>query len=163
MSIPEGRNLYEVERTGRYVWYAFLVTPFVYVGVAYLLMQGRQEGPVPPFSLPTLRIALLCVAIFCFFGAFWLRHHAASRGLGDPRLPAGPVLPAFIFPWAVLEAIALFGLILVVLGGRMTDAITFAAIAFVGLLRMPPEGQGRFEEGTRRPSHDSKSSREAPF
>lgn len=112
----------------RIIWFAFLISPVIYVLVGALVLRGRPEAPATaawPFFLVGLLIALAAVAAPRFIPR------------GTPASQGGPA-PGTIASWALDEAVSLVGFVGAFLGAvPLASFILFALVsmALIGLHR----------------------------
>lgn len=104
----------QLRRTLRVFWVALLVSQLVYLALAASGI-GRRAEPLP---IPILPVALGAVAATTAIAAhvFWRRGSGAGRVL--PAAPPEPAqaFPSFILAWVLDESIAIYGLLLALLG-----------------------------------------------
>ncbi|MBD3162004.1 MAG: hypothetical protein GF346_06905 [Candidatus Eisenbacteria bacterium] len=125
-------------RIQKILWAVFLGSIFFYLAAALLVIALRSPADSPASSLPTLRLALVALAVAEWIGSFWLRRLLLVRAFAEEPIRWGAVLGAFVFGWGFQESIALIGLVLVLLGGTLLEALLLCAGSFLGILLMPP-------------------------
>ena len=98
-----------------------------------------------------LRGALAVAALISFFTAAYIRRAIIERGgNGDSErapLSARLFLSTFI-AGALADAVAVYGLVLTLIGGEMLDVLAFGIVALVALARLYPTG-GAWDERAR--------------
>jgi hypothetical protein len=101
--------------------------------VIYALIAEICENQLAPFEgfLPQAGVLDILRICFVFIGLAGLS--VAFILLQRPHL-VGSAGGAFVIAYASLDALATFGLVLFLMGGRRLDYYTFAAPAFVGQL-----------------------------
>ena len=98
----------------RIVWAALLVSQWVYAGVVLFIGEpdvARSSETLLPIALGSVACALAAGAHFAWRSATGTHLPAHS---GPPELPVA--LPRYIIAWMLIEAIALGGLVLGMLG-----------------------------------------------
>lgn len=88
-----------------------------------------------------LRAALAVAAVINFFTAAYIRRAIIDRGgSGDgERAPLGVrLLLSTLIAGAFADAVAVYGLVLTLIGGEILDVLAFGIIALIGLARLYP-------------------------
>ncbi|NUP88622.1 MAG: hypothetical protein HUU25_02245 [Candidatus Sumerlaeia bacterium] len=128
----------------RIAWIAFVGALFVYIGaVLFLVHSGLLvllDSASLHFTLRTVFIALSTVQLAVVF--------AVVPRIRDARMISGRTeaqrdqiaLVVFFIRAALIEAIAIYGLVLTMLFGQMLEAVAFAVVALVGLVLIFPRG-----------------------
>jgi F0F1-type ATP synthase membrane subunit c/vacuolar-type H+-ATPase subunit K len=146
------RQLEMALRRARIVALALGATLPIYAAIA-VAIQGRAAGAVP---LEPLRLALLALSAVELAIAAWLGRRLARQGQAAPILTTGlqKLFTAVILRLALSESVALYGVVMVALGGDSLDLALFLGIAALGFLAFFPRWdaweqwwRGRPEEG----------------
>ena len=122
----------------RMVWMSMLGASVLY---AVLGFSGIYKSGTPVvIGLPLLPI-LAAVALVLAVAAVMLRGRLFDRVAGistnDPRRPVA-LTQASIIPWALDEMIAVFGVVLMILGRPAYQWLPFCALSFAMLLLHAP-------------------------
>jgi hypothetical protein len=149
MSSTDDGQLAQTARMYKALWLFFLASPVLYIVIAWFLLQGRSEAHVEPSYLGTIRILFLVVAVASYFASFRIQRLLISRWLAGSDPPEAGLFTALLVGWSMLEAIAILGLVLVILGSVLRDVVVFALVALLGLLRMRPVSQQWIQEALR--------------
>ena len=141
--------------TVRILWFALLVSVFIYMGIAYGVFAGKAVVPQEPLMPPVFAALSLVIAVMSFvMPKFIYRQAAASVNVkiedevvasafpkryresmpkqhvfADPRDAMSKAFACYMSPFiisvALSEAIALFGLVLAQLGFDMKTSLPF--------------------------------------
>jgi hypothetical protein len=122
------------KNTAFIIWGALVVSVLVYFGVGFFLHQSGEVGQANE-TLPTLRLVLALVAcgetvIVVLF----------------PKIMAGKIPTFFtmsIIRWALSESIAIFGLVLVLMGDQVAVSAGFVVWSLVLILATAPTDRAR--------------------
>lgn len=144
-------------RITRVIWMALLVSVLIYGVVIWFVSQewsatsGSEEILGHPVLLPLAIAAIATLAMSFFIPTIMLRQGSPSR---TPMSPISElavpdrVRTAFIIQWALLEAVAIYGLVASFLIQDLRPFLVFAGVAIVGLLlAFPSEGRIRGASG----------------
>jgi hypothetical protein len=122
------------------VWGALAAAPIAYAVIA----QQVQVTTPPPGNLPLLRMAFLAVAALGFVAGSLLMSRAGTPGGFPPAPPASPDTPDLVAPatfqlrsiiaMALFESVAIYGFVLVMLGGPPLLVLPWSATSLVGLV-----------------------------
>lgn len=123
------------EKNLKFVWFAFLNACLIYAVIAYFVGSDRQD----PVEL-SIRNWLLTFAAMAsglqILTVFLLRQAIAGLTRGNYRVYC-------IVRWALLEAIAIYGLVLFFMGLDLSIAIIFLAAAGLAIGAVRPGGTDR--------------------
>lgn len=125
-------------RIQKILWVVFLGSVPFYLAAAYLAATFRAGDEAAPAAPAVLRLAPIALAGAIWIAAFWIRRWLLVRAFGQTPIGWPAVQAVFVAGWGIHEAIALFGLVLVLLGGPPVEAAILCAAAFAGILLMPP-------------------------
>jgi hypothetical protein len=107
------------------IWAAFLAATVVYGGLGWLLDESRG-APVNLEILHWVQIFLGMGSGLIILTTFLLRQALAGLSRGSYRIYC-------IVRWALLESIAVFGLVQFFLGGHVEVLLLFVAVSALGL------------------------------
>jgi hypothetical protein len=115
----------------RVIWVVFFISPVVYLIVAHLLFGDKQPTwETDPFY-PHLRLIFVIVSamgiVFQQVFATILTRKITRAESSQERVRL--TMSSLIVRAAIFEAIALYGLVLVILFGRFTDAVYFSVVS----------------------------------
>ena len=131
------------------IWAALAISALIYVLLAHLLAKS-WTAPQPDF-LSTLRNALYVVSIvelliIHFIRKRMLATRSDSRAFKltlltkhDPTQALGKYTTISIVSWAIADSIAIYGLLLFLLGGSFKDLYLFVAVALVVMIYYHPK------------------------
>jgi hypothetical protein len=128
LRVTQGPIPTEHTRPGRIIHLAITATIFVYVLVVELCESQLApfDGFLPEIGiLSALRIGLAVIGLINLAFVFFLLSGASLLS---------SVRGTFVIAYASLDALAVFGLVLFLIGGQRLDFYGFAAPAFVGQL-----------------------------
>ncbi|MDM7915120.1 MAG: hypothetical protein ACE15D_10225 [Candidatus Eisenbacteria bacterium] len=140
------------------LWIAFVIAILTYVGVAFFFVSQRRTPVLDVSTIRTLTVVFYVAGFGLFFFAlFWRRPRYSPYGGGGtagqpmPTQPGGatgmppvygttpaPIVPVLLVKWAIMEAVAILGLVLVALAGPFNEAFPLMIVGLVGLLRHRP-------------------------
>lgn len=115
------------------LWGSFLAAPLIYIGISTFLAQQMQ--PIGSVFMPLL-IGLGCVSLGLAVVSVFLRLRLVleplQKGLEKKASADGvnPIRTPLIITWALVETIAVFGLILAILGAKMVYCLPFCGVSF---------------------------------
>jgi F0F1-type ATP synthase membrane subunit c/vacuolar-type H+-ATPase subunit K len=130
-------------RTARLIGFAMVGSVLVYAVVAELIKLRIPgfRGFSPPPRMEMLRYLLLAVAIAEFFMIRFIRRVILSnppRSFGDPSkgkaswpMVIQRLMTSTVISYVFCESIALFGLVLFLIGGRSSDFYLFLVLALL--------------------------------
>lgn len=150
------------------IWLAFLLTPLVYLVLAWILAGNRPEpSTTNPETQNLILIGVIVVSVLAIVASFYYRQWALSpQRMGAKLNPSTPpnLAPEHLNRWsgllekdrhlgqavayyqtvlivvyALREAVAVFGLILVVMFGDFVTVIPFSLVAFCLILIQRPQ------------------------
>ena len=152
------------------IWMGMLASILVYsgVGYVYLTQTAHIVSPSLKTELPKIRLVLYLVSLVALFVSIKLSRKAnalfsqrmihgttesmqlTEYSMDQPSLQINPgdkvasAFPLLIISWAIVEAIAFFGLILVFIGGKLPDLYGFSLAAILLMIinrpKIPPRG-----------------------
>jgi F0F1-type ATP synthase membrane subunit c/vacuolar-type H+-ATPase subunit K len=127
----------QARRTNWALWAALLVAQVVYVGIAASGVAGRSRTS-PPADV--FSIALGVVGIGTAIGAHlcWRHSRGASRAAHEPPPSPQQAFTFFLLACVLDESIAIYGLVLALLGAPVETWAPFSAAAFALLLLHRP-------------------------
>ena len=138
----DGTDLARAAGTQKILWILFLATTLLYLVVA-LLLAGTRSAPAEPNPvLGTLRIVFLFLGAILLLLAFWIRRALLARTPAPGPDRSRQHMTASVIGWGMLETIAILGLLLVILGGGLLDAVPYFLVAVLGILRQRPGPAG---------------------
>ncbi len=134
----------------RILWWCFVASLLIYVGVAYLVAVPATSHTAQPVLVVVFGLLSAAIGI----ASLIYRRHALSgpiqRGALNPMTPDGlqKAFPPFVVNLALSESVAIFGLVLALLAGQGAYSIPFilAALALLYAHRptapdlLPPVG-----------------------
>ncbi len=135
----------KMSRNLQTMWFAFVAATFVYAAVAYLQVRGRPADAAVPEVIATLKPLFYALTILLIAGAFWLRRRTLTKSYPSREHALMSIQMAAVGGWALTEAVAIFGLVLVLLGGRIVDAALFLLVSLGAMLKQRPSA-GWLEE-----------------
>ena len=131
------------------IWAALAISALIYVLLAHLLAKN-WTAPQPDF-LSILRNALYVVSIaeiliIHFFRKRMLATRSDSRAFKSalvtklhPTPGLGKYMTVSIVSWALADSIAIYGLLLFLLGGSFNDLYLFVAVALAVMIYYRPK------------------------
>jgi F0F1-type ATP synthase membrane subunit c/vacuolar-type H+-ATPase subunit K len=115
----------------RLVWGAFVMAPIVYLVVAHLLFGDKEPTWETSSSYQLYRLILMLLAamglVFQQMLAISISRKIESAESAPERVQM--LMGSMILRAACIEVIALYGLALVILFGRFTDAVYFTVVS----------------------------------
>ena len=132
------------------LWWAITVTPLIYLflGLAVLRDSAGDLWRTDSFY-PTMRLTFISLAVVFAFGSqflyllvLWPKIQAAKTREGFLR----QFQISLLIRCALLEAIAIFGLLLFILFGRTADLVGFCVGSLVFLIATAPVQMNRARE-----------------
>jgi hypothetical protein len=141
----------------RILWNAFVAAIVIYGIIVWLLRNPGDPPTTAAAVLPILRPVFYAFGLLEFLLSFVLRRRlggslgAGSTALGSSMPASGRVPPAAngggkaapppgaILGWALLESVAILGLVLGLLGRGLIDAFPLLLLAFLGMLLQRPD------------------------
>lgn len=136
-------NEQDLKRLGRTLWIlwgAFLSAPIVYLVAGFLISSGRGSAYVTPAQVMSLRPIFYALGGVFLLAAFLIRSRLMARAYAEPYAAMMGVQAAFVAGWAIAEAVAILGLVLLLMGGNLGDVVPFMALAFVAIAVQRPGG-----------------------
>ena len=115
----------------RLLWAAFLGSLAIYLVVLLVVSPGPREVS------PVIVAALTAASVVCAAAAACLRRLARATSAAHPPDPARRVL-LDLLAYALIEAIAIYGLVLAFLGGGTGLLLPFWGVSAAGLLLVFP-------------------------
>jgi hypothetical protein len=116
------------------IWLAFMAAVLMYAAVGYVMVKDAQTpiAEVPGWLFPALGVALAAAALFV----------PGLLAGSAPPAREGVVLisPAELVAWALDEAVALVGLVAVLLGRSFSSSLLYFLVAWVLLWIHRPRG-----------------------
>jgi hypothetical protein len=142
-------------RVARLLWVSMLLCVLIY-GVIAAMVVGETDSPVPSandfFRDPAV-LVLTMVAVAAFLFALLVPKflfRSAGTGLAAPASPSTNLtlsqrlLGLFIVQWAMMESIAIFGLLAAFLFLDLRLFVAFGVVSVIGFaLTFPSEGRIR--------------------
>lgn len=127
------------------IWFAFVAATFIYAAVAVFIVRGRPAGAMNPGAVATLKPVLYALAILFIGGAFWIRRRSLGRSYPGRDQALMAIQAAAVGSWALTEAVAIFGMVLIFLGARIADGVPFLLVSLGAMLAQRPSA-GWLEE-----------------
>lgn len=127
----------------RIIWICLMIALCVYVLVANLVAPGMHEEGYHPEYIPVVRIALGFMAVILLSASVFVRRHFIHKiETGQSEFPNQTYLTGVIISLTLAENVAIFGLVLKLLGDP-TDLyyLFILASAFFLFLHRPQEHQ----------------------
>lgn len=135
------------------IWAAFVLTLLVYAGVFYAAGDQIKSAAKPDVPVDILRIALLAVGVVEVVVAHFIRKFmlfGAPEGLksafGEPAASAASIgsalsryFVAVIISLALAEAVAIYGIVVFILGADFNTLLAFLAISALALFLFRPK------------------------
>lgn len=153
----------EVARMSRILqilWFAFVAATFIYAAVAVVIVRGRAADPggagvagVAPETAATLKPLFYALSVLFVAGAFWIRRRSFARSYSGREHALMSIQAAAVGGWALTEAVAIFGLVLVLLGGRVVDGAPFLLVSLGAMLAQRPSAGWLEEKVGSAPKH----------
>lgn len=122
------------------IWGALTTAPIAYA----VLAQQIEVTTTPPETFPMLRMVFVGMAVLGFVAGSFLMSRAGSAAGFPPAPPASPNTPDLVAPtafqlrsvvaMALFESVAIYGFVLVFLGGPPLHILPWSATSFVGLV-----------------------------
>lgn len=128
-------------RVLHWLWVAFLAATILYVVVAYMLLRSRAPGVAPAIDTRAVRPFFWIAGALGLGFALLLRRRLLTRGFRDADAALIGVQSAMVVGWAAVEAVAIVGLVLVILGGNLLDGAPFFLAAFLTLAWQRPSAE----------------------
>ena len=123
------------------IWISFVAAVFLYFGVGYFL-QGLVT--LEPDLIRVFGMVFFALSLICAAGALLLRwkgiHEPVQMKTLDLSTTAGQAkyLTLSIFAWALSEAIAILGLVMIILSGNFYAGMPFGLASLVLLALQTP-------------------------
>lgn len=145
--MSEKVNLEAAKRVQWILWFALMMSQFVYLGVLFIVTQdpGFREGMEAPEDLTMMRIALSVVALsivvvvtplmrkILYFGP-------ASQGkLAGPKPALQQLVTTNLITWALCESAAIMGFVQGFLLADPMVYLPFLALGVVGMIFWRPQ------------------------
>lgn len=118
----------------RLMWLVFLLAPVIYLVVAILVMGGLEPPALDPELLRWITIFLSMLSGLEILFVLLFRQILAAVARGNYRNYC-------LVRWAILESIAVYGLVLVLLGQELFVASAFCILS-LGMLAMTGPAEG---------------------
>lgn len=129
------------------IWGALTASIVVYVLVLKLTGSPSPEGQDPPDQNILMILGVAAVGNLAI--GFAIRHLFTNRIVKDENSPKqSMILPSCIISWAMVESVAVFGLMLGFLGASATISGSFMLVSFVSMLLLAPPF-GSLKKGVR--------------
>lgn len=119
--------------TNRLLWWAFVVSLLVYVGVAHVArIPGERTAPLD-LLVPALALVSLGEALASLLYRRYALSGPIRSGRLDPSTPEGArrAFQPFVVNLALSESVGIYGLVLAFLSGDPVYAVAFSAAALV--------------------------------
>jgi hypothetical protein len=116
-----------------------LVSVAIYVLIGERMGQNTPDAPDRNFYFAATLIALTTVGMtFAVWRLFVLRSEAALAAQPEDGLALKRWRVGYIFTYALCEAVALFGLVLRILGFTLSEVVPFYIVGFVLMILFSP-------------------------
>jgi FtsH-binding integral membrane protein len=135
-------ELRRMTRTLWVLWAAFLSAAILYLVVGFLVARGRGAASTPPGSVGQLKPIFYALGGVLLILAFVVRRQLMNRAYREPYAAMIGLQAAMVAGWAMSEAVAILGLILVLLGGSIAEAVPFIAVTLAAIGLQRPDGDG---------------------
>ncbi|MCB9479939.1 MAG: hypothetical protein H6684_13630 [Deltaproteobacteria bacterium] len=136
------------------MWYSLLMAVVIYAVVAFVVAPNNQNaGSETPqiltLVLGAVSVSIAAMALFVIPRLAPAMRENARKSRGEDGVK-GAFLTYCILRWALVESIAIFGLVIAILSGEPINGMPFIAGSFVLMvLLMPSAGaRDRFVGGT---------------
>jgi len=161
MEPPTDEALHKGHRTAVYICCAMIASVFVYMGVAEFLAAQNAPfhgySPVPGDIYNKLRLILLALALADLALIPFLHNRVLSAGNRSSTSSVSSyqrLISASMVSFALCESIAVYGLVLFLLNGRLRELYLFIFISLVSFVIHFPR-YGRWEEWARNMSSEN--------
>jgi len=126
----------QAKHTTLVLWITLLTSHALYVG---LLLSGFLTH-AEPLELPILPLLFGVVALGTAVGSHicWRRASGAGRAVHETEPDSGAAFTSYILSWVLDETLAIYGLVLGLLGFALTAWIPFSIAGFVLMLMHRP-------------------------
>ncbi len=131
------------------IWAAMTACILIYAGIGLLVGRAiHVPATLTPAQYQQFRMALAVIGLATIFGAPLLRRALSNSGtLKDNPARAMTLL---LVPLALVESIAVYGLVLRLLGGDESTLLAFCGASLLMAVRMRPKpGDANLSGGTR--------------
>ena len=126
-------------RTARLIWAVLLGAQVVYVLVGFL-QHGAAGRALADNRVFPLTLGLITVIQLGAAHLFWRRASGAGRSLHDPSRPtAAAAITSYIIAWVLDESVAIYGLVLALLGLPVGIWLVFSAVAALAMILHHPK------------------------
>lgn len=129
----------QAQRTLTLLWYVLLAAQALYVAVAASGIGGTRSAgfarDVPLFA-PALGVIAFASVIVARLA--WRRLHARADALREPGAIAQARFTAALVTWLIEESVAIYGLVLALLGYPAGTWAVFSALALAAFLTHRP-------------------------
>jgi len=142
MALNTADLLVGARRTQRILWLAFMAAAALYVVVALFLVKNRSGEGVGVRDPGSLSYIFYAVAAVIFVGALLIRRRLDGMVLPDALSAVHGSTAALVAGLALMDAVPLMGLVLIVLGGEMPDALPLLGGGLVGMVLLRPDTAG---------------------
>ena len=136
---PSAGDLEGARRSQQMLWFAFLAATFVYLVAAVVLGGKRTAGGFRMESLPALIYLFYALGAVLFAGAFLVRRRLDGMTLPDAAAAIRGSMTALVAGLALMDAVPLLGLVLVLLGAEVREALPLLAGGILGMLLLRPD------------------------
>lgn len=142
------------------IWFAMLLSLLIYL-ILGIFAGEKIQIPMDAGTLDTLKSVFYVLGFITFAGTRYLRNlllrgnnsiKPAFPSAGSPAPAVGKYTMVSIITWAMCESIAVYGLVLFLLGKNAADLYLFIGVSALGLLFYRPRrdemiqsSQGGFE------------------
>ena len=122
----------QVKRTTQVLWITLLTSQAIYVG---LLLSGLLANE-NPLDLPILPITLGAVALGTGIGSHvcWRRATGAGRAVHEGAPDPAASFTFYMLSWVLDESVAIYGLVIGMLGFALVAWLPFSVAGFVLML-----------------------------
>ena len=134
------------------IWGAMLLSVLLYVGIGYLVFRGPslKYGTMDHHSLAKLRLVLYLISLIMAVGSIFLGRKSRPRvdynkiqetieRLQGSKSQSQSTFLLLLISWGLAEGIAIYGLVLFLLGKRMPDLIGFAIVGVLLIIINRPK------------------------
>ena len=132
-------NLTQWERIQRIAWIAFFLSSLFYIPIGFILARTRFVEPPVIAGTGFLRLIFYAAAIALFIGVVLIRRRHHARVFADLASALAASQTAGMLCWVLMEAISILGLVLVILGGSLLQALPFLVAGPIGIAWARPD------------------------
>jgi FtsH-binding integral membrane protein len=133
-------------RVLRWLWIAFLAATGVYLVIAIVIVRSRAGAGGLSGAIRSAQPAFWAAGAAALLMAIFLRRRLLARTYRERDAALIGVQTALLVGWTATEAVALIGLVLVLLGGGLLDGAPFFLAAFLLIARQRPSADWLREE-----------------